>query len=640
MAGRTRLRTQRSKRRRLVPVLLFLGLLVGCYFAYVNKNQVLSYIHTLLQTNPEILTVDDLSRGVIYDRNLKELAVSMDKVSVYATVRELGSLQEAAMRLAPALNRSEKSLLEKLKTGSIQVWLAENITQKEEAAVRSLGLKGVFIHREKVRYYPQKEKAAHFLGYSENQMGLAGIEYRENQWLNQYGKPNRNNRSSVSEVQGNGERSGTHNLILTIDLKIQDILYKYVTDIGGTHKGIRLGAMVMEAKTGDVIGYVDYPSYDPNRFREYKKSVLADIFVESAAIPHNIRLFLKETASLESENEKQGAVLPWDVTAGTMDLGSELRLWEKLGLNEQPSLDFVAENGKPRKLKLVELDADSELDTSSVPKIATPIQVLIAMSSILDGGNYVAPRVVDPAKNPGLTAPASKRSGSILSGPVDTEAQHLFQAMSRPGPLSSETITGDGLAYEKKGEDRDYLRSKIMLTKIPLKDSALILMVVADLPGFDPAASGKTGTVDLVTPGLKMLYSIVSLQQVMTHLSDLMTAEEKEKMNYRPAETQKETITERAEIHEASPGQVRMPNLMGLSLRKSLRLLKGLQMEIRVHGTGRVIAQDPPAGVSLSGMKVCTLSLQPLVDKNRPGNELHNLFNKEESINGKGNGKK
>ncbi len=640
MAGRTRLRTQRSKRRRLVPVLLFLGLLVGCYFAYVNKNQVLSYIHTLLQTNPEILTVDDLSRGVIYDRNLKELAVSMDKVSVYATVRELGSLQEAAMRLAPALNRSEKSLLEKLKTGSIQVWLAENITQKEEAAVRSLGLKGVFIHREKVRYYPQKEKAAHFLGYSENQMGLAGIEYRENQWLNQYGKPNRNNRSSVSEVQGNGERSGTHNLILTIDLKIQDILYKYVTDIGGTHKGIRLGAMVMEAKTGDVIGYVDYPSYDPNRFREYKKSVLADIFVESAAIPHNIRLFLKETASLESENEKQGAVLPWDVTAGTMDLGGELRLWEKLGLNEQPSLDFVAENGKPRKLKLVELDADSELDTSSVPKIATPIQVLIAMSSILDGGNYVAPRVVDPAKNPGLTAPASKRSGSILSGPVDTEAQHLFQAMSRPGPLSSETITGDGLAYEKKGEDRDYLRSKIMLTKIPLKDSALILMVVADLPGFDPAASGKTGTVDLVTPGLKMLYSIVSLQQVMTHLSDLMTAEEKEKMNYRPAETQKETITERAEIHEASPGQVRMPNLMGLSLRKSLRLLKGLQMEIRVHGTGRVIAQDPPAGVSLSGMKVCTLSLQPLVDKNRPGNELHNLFNKEESINGKGNGKK
>ena len=53
-----------------------------------------------------------------------------------------------------------------------------------------------------------------------------------------------------------------------------------------------------------------------------------------------------------------------------------------------------------------------------------------------------------------------------------------------------------------------------------------------------------------------------------------------------------------------------MPNLEGLSLRKSLRLLRGIPLKINIQGTGRVVDQKPPAGAALKGMNECLLILE------------------------------
>ena len=78
-----------------------------------------------------------------------------------------------------------------------------------------------------------------------------------------------------------------------------------------------------------------------------------------------------------------------------------------------------------------------------------------------------------------------------------------------------------------------------------------------------------------------------------------------------------------------------MPDLRGLSLRKSLRLLKGTSVEIRVYGTGRVVAQTPAAGTPLTDVKECILTLQLKVNKDRPGKEVSRIVKKSET--GKGN---
>ena len=52
-----------------------------------------------------------------------------------------------------------------------------------------------------------------------------------------------------------------------------------------------------------------------------------------------------------------------------------------------------------------------------------------------------------------------------------------------------------------------------------------------------------------------------------------------------------------------------MPDLRGLSLRKSLRLLQGIDVELKIQGTGKVIDQKPRPGTSLKGVKECVLIL-------------------------------
>ena len=634
MAKRSRLRTQKNTGRRLVLAILFICLVISVYWIYVNQIRIRQYVHSLQQMGRDVSSTETVTRGVIYDRNLRELAVSMDRVSVYATVRELESLKETAMRLAPALKTSEDSLFEKLKGGSLQVWLAENINQEEEDAVRKLNLKGIFLHKEKVRYYPQKEKAAHFLGYAENQMGLTGLEYTYNLWLNQYGTFNHPERESSSATGDKEKGPEGHNLVLTVDLKIQDILEKYITDVGA-REGMRLGAMVVEARSGKVIGCVNYPSYDPNHFRAYKRAVLDNIFVEPVAVPENIRSFLMDVASIQSEKDTDGQILPWSVSAGGTSIGSEIRLWDRLGLNDPPHLDFVADNDKPQGLKLVTQEHRWGRNDTTVPIIATPIQILTALTRILNGGLRVTPHMVDSDKNPQAVRPDTGRGDIVLRPEVSAEAQNLFAALAQRGPLSSGYLVGDGLAYSTKGDVDDYLRNQMMVAVIPAKEAELIVFVVIDYAGLEPAGSGKAGLPDLVSPATKMIYPIVTLQQVLTHLFDMMTAEEKEKMNYPGLHLGQNRSPQAPESHEESKAQVRMPDLQGLSLRKGLRLLKGMPLEIHVHGTGRVVGQVPGAGAPLTDIKECSITLQMKVNRDRPAKDVTGIIRKSET--GKGN---
>ena len=295
----------------------------------------------------------------------------------------------------------------------------------------------------------------------------------------------------------------------------------------------------------------------------------------------------------------------------------------------------MAENDKPQKLKLLTQENRSGKNDNTVPIIATPIQILTAMTRILNGGLKITPHVVDPEKNPRAVRSDNGREDIAIRKEVSAEAQNLFAALTQGGPLSSGTLAGGGISFLTAGNIDDYLRNQMMLTLIPAKESELVVLVVVDYAGFDPAGSGKSGSPDLVSPGMKMIYPIVTLQQVLTHLADMMTAEEKEKMNYQGPQSSKSGSQKTPDANAEKKDQARMPDLQGLSLRKGLRLLKGSPLEIRVHGSGRVVTQSPPAGTLLADVKECSITLQPKVNKNLPGRELPKIVKKSET--GKGN---
>jgi len=95
----------------------------------------------------------------------------------------------------------------------------------------------------------------------------------------------------------------------------------------------------------------------------------------------------------------------------------------------------------------------------------------------------------------------------------------------------------------------------------------------------------------------------------MSNLSDMMNVEEKNEMNFELHREIGQNVVVNDLVKTESLGT--MPDLQGMSLRKSLRLLKDLKLEIQISGTGVVVAQSPHVGRRVKYGELCRLVLKP-----------------------------
>jgi len=171
------------KRRLAILVVVFMFTIACVSWLAVNHELLIPYLISESSQSEKTKQKSSNVRGIIYDRRYKELAESLERVSVYALPREVGTISETAARLAPLIGRSKNELALKLNNDALRIWLARDISQETEEKIRKLRLPGIFLGKEIVRYYPQKESLAHLLGYVEEDMGLAGIEWHYNTCL-------------------------------------------------------------------------------------------------------------------------------------------------------------------------------------------------------------------------------------------------------------------------------------------------------------------------------------------------------------------------------------------------------------------------------------------------------------------------
>ncbi|MBU1986900.1 MAG: PASTA domain-containing protein [Proteobacteria bacterium] len=598
-------------------------------------------------------------RGTIYDRSFKELALSLDRVSLYVRPRELEDVHGSAGQLATALGMNEQELLALLDKDAQRIWLAKDISLEEEKAVADLHLPGVFLHREQVRYYPYKSIAAHVIGFADRNMGLAGVEHYYNRLLDQ---------ASISrddfphiDLAGHYKTgiSGQH-LVLTIDLKIQDFLEKYVTALGAVHEDAEIVALLMETETGAIVATANFPSYDPNLFYQYKKQNLANILFEPVVIPREIRSFFHESALLQADWQQEKQIYPWSVTAGSVDSGSELRLWQRLGLTAEPDLDFSTQDVHPDVGGTEKKAVAPESEMGTVPLKATPVQILLGLNFLLNGGHQVLPHVLDrilerngareyffrssaPGDGQGSPAAVGAREDGggevrgLIAHPATAETWRLFKAQGHKGVLDSVFVDAQGLSFQPVGKNGEYLRTRMMFALLPADKPELILMVMVRQPYLEPSIASAKDVFDLVGPAGKTLPSMVALQQVHKNLSDMMTKSERKDINYQQEQEKKVPVGLETMLEQHHP---LMPDLSGMSLRRALRLLQDKNVKVWIQGTGRVVAQSPAAGVSLDGVKECLLTLKnkEQVEKNITGKgqpmSEGNIKNKIERIKG------
>ncbi len=621
---------------------MVLAVTLACVLLY--KQEIASLTRMLL---PEQAKVTDRqnTRGTIYDRKFKEIAVSLDRVSVYVRPRELEDIHESANQLAAVLGLNEQELLGRLDQEIQRVWLVKDISLEEEKAVSDLQLPGVFLHQEKVRYYPYKDTAAHIIGFADHNIGLAGTEHYYNRLLDQASI----SQDDFSQVNLEGRYktgiSGQH-LVLTIDLKIQDFLEKYVEALALAHEGVEIATLLMETDTGAIIASANFPSFDPNIFYQYKKENLANILLEPIIIPQKIQRFFQDAALLQVDWARYKEIYPWSIMAGSKDRGLESRILDQLGWTALPELDFAVQSGRGKGSGPEKGPEASGIAFADIPVTATPMQLVLGMNSLLSG-HQVMPHVLDRVLERNgdreyffkPSVPGDRREHvDVIDAKADgireqsvqntspaamAETWKLFRAQGQKGVLDSVFIDMHDLFFKSyrlasdsaaadlpvimmtRGDE--YLRSKMMFALLPKDKPELILMVVVRQPYLEPSIASGKNMFDLTGPAAKILPSMVALHQVHKNISDMMSLSEKEEGNYRH-EQEKKNLVELQTILEQQ--QLVMPDLYNLSLRRALHLLQNKKIKIKIEGTGRVVIQHPAAGTSLTGVKECLLTLK------------------------------
>ena len=603
MTRRSRLRSDRRGKGRLLfgTVLAVSILLLGRYFFWerISGNQILH-----VYDKKEIGSLLD-DRGEIYDRNFEELALTMDRVSVYVNVREI-NVEEVARNLAPVLQVAPDLLQKTITKEPYRAWLAKHISAEEETRIQEMSLAGLYFHREKMRFYPQRNRAAHLVGYVGKSMGLAGVEFHYNKLLS------RNSgviQQSDTLTAIDDETAAGKALFLSVDLKIQRLLENILDKVSAQREGTRCAALLFDTETGAVIGSAQQPSYDPNNFGDGDPAILKNMLSEPVAVPEAIRKFFWDASLIEYSAEKNTDVLPWSIQASKRSLGSQIRLWERLGLNDLVEVDWVKqEDGRAFQKKAVH-NIESNGSYDSVLTVATPLHIVHAVNALLAGEKVTLHAIEKIAGEDGKVFQFVYNKGKerVVEKTAAAEIIRLFQAGSRQGPYSSVMLSTQTLSQERSGAFSSYHRSEMHFSYIPAHK--LMLFVLANLPAYSLNPAGTRSRLDISSAVSEKIPKIVALQEIYPTLSDVLKVKKRTGLHHFMKEGA-ESASHAHGVRQTSEASGIMPDVLGMSLRKSLRALNPLQLDVRIHGTGVVVEQHPEAGTTVKQGQPCRIVLQ------------------------------
>lgn len=611
------MRVQKNKNhRRILFLILFITVATIAGWQAEKRYQVINYINKVILTAKKTSPADGISRGTIYDRNLKQIAVTMARVSVYARIKEIKSISETVTELAVILPQIDmENLQRKMETGSLRVWVEPDISQEEEDAIKKKNLPGIYLQREQARFYPNDTYAAHLIGYIDDNIGLAGVEFYYDRLLA---------KKEVEEESKSSRSNYSQDLVLTVDLKIQKILEDLVADIGSSQSITKVAAYVMDGAAGEMVGAAQFPGFNPNSFTRYSPDILENISLKQIVIPDRFRLLLRDAANVYGAIESGQVVLPWSVQVCRTDLGSQLRLWDWLGLTEPWSTDFSAyyDTDKNRETAYRPFRDPPGQSYGLVPEYASPLQILTAMAGIFGNGNKIRPHAVaaisDKVSEQGFKLVEYEVETGEFTDVIKKGAKEMeWMLRSQSSSVSSEVLffRDENIVTAPSPGGRRFLSHEMLFALIPADTSSLKMLVLVERAQKFPLSRRNLKKRSLEKRIGQIVDRISVLQQVGKSVSDVVEAEISDEGNY-PLKKQGDTLepVTSSVVEKGKKGIGIMPDLRGLSLRRSFQLLQNHNVKIRFQGTGRVVSQKPATGASLQGLTECVLILEKAED--------------------------
>jgi cell division protein FtsI (penicillin-binding protein 3) len=396
---------------------------------FIEHSYYLGRAHRQQQRTVEITP----KRGAIFDRNMHPLAMSTEVESAYAIPTELGDNKDQAARLLSGIVEIPRDVLaSKFNSGNTFVWVSRKLPPAKSDAIKELNLKGIYTMKENERFYPNRDLAAHVLGFVNlDEKGISGLEFQLDKEVR--GKGDRILvMADARQRWFDGEqakRDEGADVVLTLDTKVQYIAERELqAAIARTHA--TAGTVIIQnPNTGEILALANWPKFNPNSPGDakpetrmnpavsgiYEPGSTFKLITLSAAIDQNLarpdEVFDCENGAVTlsghkiHDHKRFGALTVSDILAQSSDVGAikiALRLGapkfyeyiRAFGFGQKTGIDLPWES----RGMLGSLDTWSGISIGTISMGqevgVTPIQLVTAVSAIANGGNLHKPYLV------------------------------------------------------------------------------------------------------------------------------------------------------------------------------------------------------------------------------------------------------
>ncbi|MDO9414569.1 peptidoglycan D,D-transpeptidase FtsI family protein [Pararhizobium sp.] len=457
------------------------------------------------------------SRPDILDRNGEVLATDVRTVSLYAEPNKIVDPDEAVEMLSTVLpNLNFADIHSKLKSNSRFQWLRRQLTPKQQSQILALGIPGIGFRPEKRRFYPGGATASHILGHVNiDNRGIAGMErYLDSQGLADLAAVGMTSDQKLEPVK------------LSIDVRVQNIVRDVVVNAMINYKAQAAGAVILNAKTGEIIAMASAPDYDPNQ----PSRLLADGKIDKK---YEEGWFSRmSNGTFEMGSTFKSFTLAMGLDSGKMTLQSSFDARNPIRMGGFTIKDFHGKNriltvpeifqyssniGTAKVADLVTIDEhrefltrlglltkmDTELPevaTPSQPRVwkkinsvtisfghgvsTTPLQTAMAGAALINGGFLIQPTFL-----PRTEEQAKELRTRVIKESTSADMRYLFNFNGIYGSgknaqvagfhVGGKTGTADKVVNGRYSNDLNF---NAFLAAFPIEDPQYVVLSVIDAP--------------------------------------------------------------------------------------------------------------------------------------------------------------
>jgi cell division protein FtsI/penicillin-binding protein 2 len=468
-------------------------------------------------------------RGDILSSDGFPLATSTTTYYLYANPREVEDATAAARMLAPVIGISQATIAARLSQKDLQwIGLVPQLQREKKEQIESFALKGLGFEETYARSYPEASMAATVLGFvgkDEQGMdtGYAGIEGYYNLQLT--GRAGRSRvihdaigRPILARTDIDSGRQNGRNLTLTLDRVVQYTLEKKLMQ-GIEQYGAAAGmAIVLDPKTGGVLGMSHAPGFDPRTYWTYtqetfRNPIVSDIYepgstfkplVMAAAL--DAGLITPQTRcptcdkpvvvgdyAIHTWNNKyypqttMTEVMQNSDNTGMVYIGQQLGLstlrsyLESFGIGRRTGIDVQGETEAPMRPAHAWYPIDVATASFGQGISVTPLQLASAFCSIGNKGIRMQPYVVSRIQTPdgSIIETTPKETGRPISEKTAKVMNEILVSTVKKGEAQWTQLKGFRIA------------GKTGTASIPIAGKYDPSKTIASFIGYAPADSPK-----------------------------------------------------------------------------------------------------------------------------------------------------